>query len=617
MISVFGLSSEPLTSDSDVTPCRPADSIPSIPWRDHPPAAPWLPRLRTTVFLLLAVCLLGSGTPWGWSASTNALPPGAESVKPPPRVPPAFTAVLTQHNNLGRTGANLTETVLNVHNVNPRQFGLVCVRPVDDEVYAQPLVMTNVDVPGRGVHNLVIVATVNDTVYAFDADDPEVSTAYWQVRLLEPNTVAPSNRDMIGACDGNYTDFSGNIGIVGTPVIDPGAGTLYVVARFKDKSGHFVQKLHALNVATGAERKHSPVTIHPTYPGDGVGSLNNVIHFDPQRQNQRPALALTGGLVYVGWASHCDWGPYHGWLVGYDATTLQQEVVYNATPEGYSGGIWMSGQGPSADGKGNIYVSIGNGSVGTSEDRTDVINRGESVLRLVRDGGTLRVTSWFTPYNWKQLEDGDLDLGSAGVLLIPDTNLAVTGSKEGKLYVLDRTRMGGLSQAQADTNIVQTFQVTATTPPNNIHGAPIWWDGPRGSYTYVWGESDYLRQYTFDRAHGKFLVPEHARSPSKAPLGMPGGFLSISADGTQAGTGIVWASHPYTGDANHEVRPGVLRAFNAEDVSFELWNSEQVSARDSVGKFAKFCPPTVANGKVYLATFSKRLMVYGLLLPTK
>ena len=526
----------------------------------------------------------------------------------------AEVAVLTQHNNLNRTGANLEESTLNVTNVNVTQFGRLYTRLVDDQIYAQPLIMTNVTVPGHGVHNLLIVATVNDSVYAFDADDASVTTPYWQVSFTNANAVPPKNVDMTGACGGDYQDFSGNIGIVGTPVIDPATGTIYLIARTKEYGSVFVQRLHALDVRTGAEQLNSPVTITATYPGNGDGSVDGVLTFDPQKQNQRPALVLTSGVVYIGWASHCDWGPYHGWFIGYDATNLAQVVVYNTTPNGEDGGIWMSGAAPAVDEAGNIYLTVGNGTVGDDNSPTNIINRGESFLKLARSGTNLNVLSWFTPWDWVDLEAHDQDLGSCGIMLIPGTTLAISGSKEGNLYLVNRDQMGGLSFDYIDDNIVQWFLVT---DPNkavyNIHGGPVWWQGPAGSYLYIWGEADYLRQYQFDTTNSVFLLPNLAQSPAPAPMGMPGGILSVTANGTNSGSGIVWATHQYTGDANQEVRPGILHAYDASDVSRELWNSEQNSARDSVGKFAKFVPPTVANGKVYLATFSGRVNVYGLL----
>ena len=395
-------------------------------------------------------------------------------------------------------------------------------------------------------------------------------------------------------------------------MIDPVAGTIYLVARTLEFKTNFVQRLHALDITTGAERPGSPVVIAATYPGSGSGSVNNMIAFDPWRQNQRAALTLVGNVVYIAWASHCDWAPYHGWVIGYNATTLNQSAVYNDTPNGDLGGIWMSGQGLAADSSGNLYLAIGNGTV----DASGTIDRGMSLLKLTPSGSTLAVSSWFTPYNYSSLNSGDLDLGSGGVLLIPGTSLAIGGGKGGKLYLVDRDNMGGLSlSTNADTNIPQSFMATSNTySDNHIHGAPVWWDGPNGSYLYVWGESDYLRQYQFNWTNGLFNLPQVAQSPTHAPWqGMPGGIASVSANGTNSGTGIVWASVQLNGDADPNVRPGILHAYDAENVGIELWNSEQLSARDSVGKFAKYVPPTIANGKVYLATFSGCLNVYGLL----
>ena len=520
-----------------------------------------------------------------------------------PPVPP-FAAVLTQHNDNNRSGANLQESLLTTNNVNTNLFGLVFTRPVDDQVYAQPLVMTNVNIPGKGMHNIVIVATVNDSVYAFDADDGSVTAPYWHNSLIGPNARAPRNSDMTGACGGNYQDFSGNIGIVGTPVIDPASGTIYLVARTLESGNTFVQRLHALDVTTGVDRI-PPTVIGATYPGFGDGSMAGVLSFDPQRANQRPGLALANGLVYIAWSSHCDWGPYHGWVIGYDTSTLRQVCVFNDTPNGYNGGIWMSGQAPAVDAAGNLYLSTGNGTVDTSGGA----NRGESFLRLTPSGTNLTMTSWFTPADWQVLENGDIDLGSGGLLLIPGTNLLFGGGKEGIIYLVNADNMGGLSGASTDTNIVQHFQVTT----DELHGGPVWWDGPGGPFAYVWPSSVLLQQYRFNKASGQFSVPAYARSSTAAPNGQPGGILTISANGNQAGSGIVWAVHQLTGDANQSVRPGILHAYDAANVAHELWNSEQLSARDGVGNFAKFVPPTVANGKVYLATFSQRLNVYGLL----
>ncbi|HXP60712.1 MAG TPA: hypothetical protein VN829_09485, partial [Dongiaceae bacterium] len=360
------------------------------------------------------------------------------------------------------------------------------------------------------------------------------------------------------------------------------------------------------DVSSGAERPNSPVIISATYPGDGDGSKGGMLTFDPIRANQRPGLALVDGVVYISWSSHCDNGPYHGWVIGYDQTTLERVVVYNDTPNGSEGGIWMSGQAPAVDDSGNLYLVTGNGSVDTSGGP----NRGQSFLKLTRNGANLTLASWFTPYNWQDLDNGDVDLGSGGLLLIPGTTLAFAGGKEGTAYLVDRDNMGGLGNSiTMSDNVVQSFSVSY----DQIHGGPIWWDGPGTSYGYIWPASVFLQQYAFDPAAGEFTLPAFAQSPTAAPGGQPGGILALSAQGTNAGSGIVWAVHQLGGDANQQVLPGILHAYNAENVGVELWNSQQVSTRDSVGNFAKFVPPTVANGKVYLATFSNRLNVYGLL----
>ena len=523
----------------------------------------------------------------------------------------ADVAVLTEHNNLSHTGANLAETVLNTTDVNTNSFGLLYTRPVDDQIYAQPLIMTNVDIPGKGVHNLVILATANNTLYAYDADDASVAEPYWTNNFNRPpNIVSPNRVDMsaIGACGGDYHDVSGNCGITATPVIEPISGTIYVANRTKEFGTNFVQRLHALDIRTGRERSNSPVIITATYPGTGAGSKNGIITFDPVKQNQRTALVVVKGVVYLTWSSFCDLSPYHGWIIGYDASTLKQEVVYNDSPTGDQAGIWMSGEGISADDDGNLYLSTGNGSVGAHGDPRDIINRGESFLKLKRNGATLEVVSWFTPGNYEFLEKGDVDLGSSGFTLIPGTHLAFSGGKEGVGYLVDRDNMGGLMSGDADTNCLQKFR----TSSDQIHGGMVWWDGPSGSFGYTWPASVNLQQYQFDRATNRFILPAFAKSPKPAPNGQPGGILAISADGEKAGSGILWAVHQLVGDANHTVQPGFLQAFDAQNVSHELWNSELIPSRDHVVSFAKFVPPTVANGKVYLATFSGQLDVYGL-----
>jgi hypothetical protein len=513
-----------------------------------------------------------------------------------------FTAVLTQHNDNARTGDNLAETSLTVTNVNTNTFGLLYSRPVDDEIYAQPLIMTNVTIPSVGVRNLLIIATVNDTVYAYDADDPSVVAPYWTNSFIQPpNVVAVSDADLnaIGTCGGDYQDFDNRMGIVGTPVIDPASGTIYVVARTREISGgqtNFFQRLHALDPTTGQDLGNSPVIIAPTYPGIGDGSDGTNITFDPIRQNQRPALLLLNGTVYVSWSSHCDNGPYHGWVLGYNAATLQQTVTFMNTPNGSQGGIWMSGQGPSADTNGNILLSCGNGTVDTNNG-----NYGESLLKLTNDNsGTLRVASYFIPRNWSPLDNNDVDLGCAGMLLVPGTPLAVSASKGGMVYVVKRDSMGGTNRSTSTNPI--PFQ-SWSLGKREIHSSPVSWTCTNGTFMYIWGASgDRMRQYKL-AASGKFKTSAFAVSDKTS--GWPGGMLSVSANGTNSGTGIIWAvtttSYPF----------GALRAYNAQKVTHELWGSDMLPG-DAMGTFAKYVPPTIANGKVYVATFDNRVQVYGL-----
>ncbi len=289
---------------------------------------------------------------------TNVGPPNPQSV-----------SVLTQHNDNTRAGLNDNETALTTRNVNVQQFGKVFTLPVDGDVYAQPLVVGHAI---GGDRNVVYVATVNNTVYAFDGDN---GTVYWQKNFTRSGMRPPRATDMTGACGGTYNNFSSGIGIVGTPVIDSTSGTMYFVARSTNGST-YAQFLHAVNILDGNEVSGSPRLITATVSGNGDGSVNGTVTFDSQKENQRPGLTLLNGIVYVGFSSHCDWGPYHGWILGYDAATLQQQVVYNATPNGYAGGMWESGAGMAADAQGNLYVVTGNGTVGDAGDATNLSNRG-------------------------------------------------------------------------------------------------------------------------------------------------------------------------------------------------------------------------------------------------
>ena len=549
-------------------------------------------RLIARIVLLLGAISLGAckehitdGTPTD-SSTTN----------------PQSVSVLTQHNDIARSGWNDNETVLTTSNVDVQHFGRLFTLPVDDQVYAQPLVAGKITIRNT-LHNVVYVATVNNTLFAYDGDNGKL---YWQKNYTAPGMRPPKNTDMTGACGGNYSDFSGNIGIVGTPVIDAAKRTMYFVARSTTGST-FVQYLHAVDLVDGHEMTGSPVKITATYSGNGEGSNNNVLLFDPLRQNQRQGLTLVNGVVYVTFSSHCDWGPYHGWILGYDAATLQQQIVYNATPNGYAGGMWESGTGMAADAEGNLYVVTGNGTVGTSADPTSLTNRAESALKLAPNGSTLRVASYFTPDNYQFLNDNDLDYGGMGALLIPNSSYYLTGGKDGNLYLLNKDDMGGY---RSSGNQVQ--QIISLSANANMHCQAAYYKGATKELVYVWSENDPLRAIPFDRASNLLDQTRQAVFSTGGPTGQNGAVLSVSSNGTTDGTGILWASYAFTGDAEHDVSPGILRAFDANDVTKELWNNRQNLARDGAGNYAKFSAPTIANGHVYLPTFSQQVVVYGL-----
>ena len=488
--------------------------------------------------------------------------------------------VLTQHNDNSRTGANLRETVLTPTNVNEKQFGMLFKRVVDDQLYSQPLVVTGVAV-GGGTRDLVYVTTVNNSVYAFDANDPNASTPIWHV-----NFGTPAN---VHSTDFGCTDMNGQMGIVGTPVIDKARGVLYVVALTQtgERTGPmtgFTQRLHALDLATGADLPESPVVIKAN-------------EFDPLMENQRPALALANGMVYVGYASHCDKEPYHGFLITYNARTLVQRDVLNTSPTGSEASIWQSGQGPAIDQAGNVYVVTGNGSWDGKK------NFSESFLKLTPH---LKLLDWFTPTNHFVLDKRDEDLDSSGATLIPGKNLVLGGGKEGVLYVLDTRHLGHLG----DENAVQHFPATVS----HMHSLAFWHSAKTGDLLYVWGQLDKPKLYKFD---GDKLGPTPYTMLDMPNQGHPGAMVSISANGTK--DGIWWAAIHATGNSWHESRPGILHAFDADDVHHELWNSLQQPSRDDCGEYSKMAPPTIANGKVYLSSFgfqnvgTGQMCVYGLL----
>jgi len=511
----------------------------------------------------------------------------------------AQPSVWTHRYDNARSGVNAGEVQLNTSNVNPGQFGKLFSYGVDADIYTQPLVIANVAVAGKGTHNVVFVATNNNSVYAFDADTNRSGNdlPLWHVNFNGPGVTPIPATDVQTL---NSIRTPGPIGIMGTPVIDQATGTLYVVARTKETAGAsvtYVQRLHALDIRSGAEKFGGPVMITATVAGTGYDNAGGVVTFNARTANQRAGLALANGNVYIAWSSYGDGGFYHGWVMAYSASTLQQVGVFCITPDGSAAGVWQSGQPPSIDASGNLYLATGNGTF------DGVRNFGQTILKLNPNLST--VLDWFTPGNWDSLNRSDRDLGSSGVLLVPGTNDVIGAGKDGLFYVLDRNNLG--HSQSGNGQILQSFRVAI----GNVHGGPTYWNGSAGPRVFVWGEDDYLKSFAVSGA--LLNTTPVSKSPYAAPPGMPGGFLTVSSNGTQAGSGVLWASLPYAEDANDEVVSGVLRAFDATDLSRELWNTRMVPARDDIGNFAKYVPPTVVNGRVYMSSFSNRLNVYGLL----
>jgi len=514
--------------------------------------------------------------------------PGAENIEARLLLAAAAADVLTYHNDNARTGQDLNETILNPSNVNSSDFGMTFTDPVDGAIYAQPLYMANVTIPGQGVHNVVFVATEHDSVYAFDADNP--GSPLWHVSFINPAqgvTSVPSTTAWQG-------DVGPEVGITGTPVIDPTTGTLYVAAKTQTitPAGPVdAYTLHALDVSTGAEKFGGPVLVQPAVAGRGAGSVKGEVSFQAEFQLQRPALLLENGVVYVAFGSLGDYGPYHGWVVGYAADSLAQVAVFNDTPNSKQGGIWMDGDGPAADAAGDIYLLTGNAPFQPARRGGSY---GDVALKLTP---SLRVVDYFAPQGLVRLDRKDLDLDSGGAILVPTQpgrppGLLIGGGKDCTLYAVKTASMG--HQRKKNPNLQ-----AIVNPSRPIFSTPAYYNGN----VYINASGDVLRQYTI--VNGKLTGPV---AVSSKPFVYPGANLSISADG--ASDGIVW-SLEFTGTRD---QPGiaVLHAYNAADVGQELYNSNQAGTRDQPGNAVKFVVPTVANGRVYVGT-QTGLTVYGLL----
>ncbi len=509
-----------------------------------------------------------------------------------------YSGVLTQHNDSARTGQNLQEIVLNTANVNQAQFGKLFSYLVDGQVYAQPLYVEKVNVPGQGFLNLIFVATEHDSVFAYDADGV-IQTPIWTTSFINPAagiTTVP-NSDTLS------TDIVPESGITATPVVDLGTGTLYVVARTKEASGstfNYLYRLYALDISTGQEKQEKfggpvgPVIIQASVTGSGAGNDGKGnVHFNSLRQLNRPGLLLSNGVVYIGFGSQADVDPYHGWILGYDAQTLQPAGVFNSTPNGGRGGVWHSGGGLAADATGNVFAATGNGSFDADKGG---VNYGSSILKL---SGGLTVSDYFTPFDQATLTTLNQDLGSGPPVLLPDQttspkHLLVQAGKGGTIYLVDRDHLGQFHSGD-NSQIVQSLPQAL----GRLYATPGYWQ----NNLYFQCQSQSLRQFRL--FNGRLSTAPVARS--KSAVGFPGSTPSISANG--ATQGIVWT---LDSSAFAVGGPVILHAYDAFDVSHELYNSAQAGFRDQAGPAVKFTVPTVANGKVYVGTQTE-LDVYGIL----
>jgi hypothetical protein len=519
---------------------------------------------------------------------------------------PSNTAMLTFKNDVSRTGLNPNETILTTANVNANQFGKRISYSVDGQVYAQPLYVPNLNI-GGSAHNVVFVATEHDSVYAFDADQTSFSRSsnfLWHTSFIKPPNVTT-----VSVTDVNCSDLTPEIGITGTPVIDPAANAIYVVATTKE-NGTIVYRLHALDITTGNEKPGSPALIQASVAGTGDGSVNGHVPFTPKQERQRPALLLANGTVYIAWGSYCDNNPYHGWAMGYtyNGSAFQQVSVYNTSANGRQGAIWQAGGGLAADAdtNGNIYAMTGNGNFDLNH--SGGVDAGDTFLKW---NAQLKVTDYFTPFNQSCLDTGDVDLGSSGPLLLPSQsgstpNELIGVGKEGRIYVVNRDNMGkftvdpSLNCQTSEQNRTDIDKVAQELPPHTVNtgvwGTTAYWNGPSGQYFYSAGVTGHLKAFAVTNG----MLSTSSKSQSPESFGFPSTDPVVSSNGTIAGTAIVWAIDPNA----------VLRAYDASNLSTELYNSAQNAGRDGLDSYVKFTSPTVANGEVFVGTKTS-LTIFG------
>ena len=540
-------------------------------------------RFPSLLYLVFAFSFFGCSG--GSRSSTDPI------INPSPGQPGTALDVTTYHNDQARTSQNLNEATLTPSNVNVTNFGKTGFLPVDGKVDAQPLYLSKLNIPGKGTHNLLYIATEHDSVYAFDADN---GTTLWKVSLLGANETTSDAR--------NCSQVIPEIGITATPVIDRSRGpngVIYVVAMSKNRTGSYFQRLHALDVTTGAEVLGGPTNIQASFPGTGDNSSGGNVIFDPKQYAERAGLLLLNGILYTSWTSHCDIRPYTGWIIGFDASSLSRKSVLNLTPNGNEGAIWMSGAAPAADSAGNIYFLDANGTFDTTVNASGFplhANFGNSFLKLSTSAG-LAVADYFAAFDTIQQSSVDGDFGSGGAMLLPDVSdssghvghLAVGAGKDAKIYVVNRDSMGKFNPST--NNIYQEIQGALSGP---VFSAPAYFNNS----VYYGAVGDSIKAFSISNA--RLSSTPSMQTSNRFPY--PGASPAISANGSS--NAILWAAE--------NGGTAILHAYDANNLSRELYNSNQSGSRDQFGAGNKFITPTVVNGKVYVGTTSG-VAVFGLL----
>lgn len=585
--------------------------------------SPRLVAVATVVAVVLLAGCAGRGPKRSGSAPTPPAGPGAAitragdplatqriDLKPGPA-----DAVLTARGDLTRLGWDQAEPALSPTAVVSGHFGRRAAFPVDGKIYAQPLYAPSVTIAGAS-HNVIIAATEHDTVYAFDAHAGSgsgsgtasgTSNPLWRTSLLMPGArTFNAATDRVGKnrlCDSVVPE----VGINSTPVIDWSTKTLYVMA-LDVENGSMTYRLHALDLLTGRDKQPSTV-VGASVSGHGLDTVNGTINFTASDEQQRVALTEINGVVYAGFASFCDLNPYHGWLLGYDARTLQRTIVYNASPNQYASGFWESAAGFSADGNGHLFAVTGNGPFDLATGGADA---GDTVLELVPSGGTLRTIDYFAPFDQRCLDEHDQELGSGSPLMVPGHHELILSTKTGIVYVLDEASLGGYHTVanpcnpavRSHTDVDEIKQeLPEGTVPGGMWGTWAYCGSGPNEFIYAAGAQGPLTQWRLDR-NGDVIPTPVARAP--LAFSYPGAIPTVTSNGSTPGSGIVW-----TVDQTHGA---TLRAFAADDVSRELWDSARDSARDGLdpGEFDHFTDPTTTDGLVIVGD-QRHLDVYGML----